>query len=115
MNKRMQGGIYEKRAAEYLESAGYQVLQANYRCKAGEIDLIARQGRYLVFVEVKYRRDGRCGDGMEAVDIRKQRRIIRAASWYLMEHHVDAQMPCRFDVISFRGEELTLIQDAFQS
>lgn len=114
MNKRAKGTIYEKKAAEYLESAGYHVVQANYRCKAGEIDLIARQGGYLVFVEVKYRRDGRSGDGAEAVDVRKQRRITKAALWYLTERHMDTEVPCRFDVISFQGQEIHLIQDAFQ-
>lgn len=114
LNKRKIGADYEKRAADFLESRGYQVIRSNYRCRAGEIDVIAREGAYLVFVEVKYRRGGAAGSGEEAVDFRKQRRIIRSAQWYLMEQRVPADRPCRFDVVSFFGEEITLLKDAFQ-
>ena len=61
MNKRKLGGEMEKLAAETLRKAGYRILQSNYRCPAGEIDLIARHGKYLVFVEVKYRSTGESG------------------------------------------------------
>jgi putative endonuclease len=114
MNTRAKGAFYEQKAREYLKTQGYRILASNYRCRAGEIDLIARQGDYLVFIEVKYRHDGAKGSGLEAVDIRKQRRILRAARWYLMEKHIDPEQPCRFDVLSFCGEEITLIRDAFQ-
>ena len=67
-----------------------------------------------MFVEVKYRADGRSGYGYEAVDEKKQRRITRAASWYLYENHIGEERPCRFDVVSFLGEEPTLLRDAFQ-
>lgn len=113
VNRRLQGSIYEKKAAEYLRTFGYEVLQLNYRCRAGEIDLIARHDGYLVFVEVKYRRNGRKGQGTEAVDAHKQSRIVRAASWYLMERRLSGDTPCRFDVVSFLGEEPQLLQDAF--
>jgi putative endonuclease len=110
----MTGTCYEAQAAAYLESCGYHVMQRNYRCRAGEIDLIARQAGYLVFVEVKYRSDASCGFGMEAVDYHKQRRIIRAARWYLAAHGYADTQPCRFDVVSFLGKEITLITDAFE-
>ncbi len=114
MNKRTTGSRYEQRAAGYLAERGYSILERNYRCRAGEIDLIAMHGGYLVFIEVKYRADSQAGYGAEAVDGRKQRRILRAASWYLYEKHIGAEQPCRFDVISFLGDEISLIQDAFQ-
>lgn len=114
MNRRKTGSRYETAAADYLEERGYRVLERNYRCRAGEIDLIAMHGEYLVFIEVKYRSDGRAGYGPESVDRRKQLRIIRAASWYLAEKHIGPEQPCRFDVVSFLGDEAALIQDAFQ-
>ncbi len=113
MNKRSTGTAYEKKAQQYLRERGYRILASNYRCRAGEIDLVAEHGGYLVFIEVKYRADLHAGYGLEAVDGRKQRRILRAASWYLAQHG-GYDRPCRFDVVSFLGEEITLVQDAFQ-
>lgn len=113
MNKRAVGAAYEEKAARHLEKLGYRILKRNYRCKCGEIDLIARQDDYLVFVEVKYRHDSHAGYGAEAVDWRKQQRIVRAARWYLAQNRIVDQ-PCRFDVVSFLGEEVQVIKDAFQ-
>ena len=113
MNRRAEGTAYEKRAAQYLEERGYKVLSHNYRCRQGEVDLIAQDGEYLVFVEVKYRKDARSGYGSEAVSWQKQRRIINTARWYLAQHERNADTPCRFDVVSFLGEQITLIKDAF--
>lgn len=114
MNKRAVGAVYEERAAEYLERLGYRIIRRNYRCRSGEIDLIAEQDGYLVFVEVKFRSSLHTGYGFEAVDWRKRQRIIRAARWFLMETHADGCVPCRFDVVSFLGNEIEVIQDAFQ-
>ena len=114
MNKRAVGTEYENRAREYLQERGYRIVSSNYRCKAGEIDLVAVQGGYLVFIEVKYRRDGHSGSGLEAVDHRKKQRILRSARWYMMEKRISPDTSCRFDVISFQGDEVTLIRDAFQ-
>ena len=58
MNRRRTGTAYEIMAADYLKTQGYQIIKQNYRCRLGEIDLIARDGPYLVFVEVKYRATG---------------------------------------------------------
>ncbi len=113
MNKRSVGAEYERKAADYLVRAGYRLLERNYRCRAGEIDLIAMHGEYLVFVEVKYRADTGRGYGSEAVDDRKQKRIRKAALWYLTERHITMEQPCRFDVISFTADETELIQNAF--
>lgn len=110
----MTGTRYELRAAQYLTQQGYRVLQQNYRCRFGEIDLIAMHEGYLVFIEVKYRADGRAGCGSEAVDRRKQHRIARAALCYLYERHISDEQPCRFDVLSFLGEQISLIQNAFE-
>ena len=65
-----------------LKKKGYRILEANFRCRFGEIDLIARDGAYLVFIEVKYRSSLKDGDSLEAVNRRKQRKIIRVAEYY---------------------------------
>ena len=75
MNKRQTGSEYEKRAAQYLQDKGVRVLELNYRNRKGEIDLIAQDGEYLVFVEVKYRKDSKKGSPEEAVNYRKRQNI----------------------------------------
>jgi putative endonuclease len=114
LNKRSIGTRYEEKAVQYLLQQGYQILERNYRCRQGEIDLIARDGTYLVFLEVKYRHDLRAGYGYEAVDYRKQQRILHSALWYMRQHRIPENQPCRFDVVSFLGEEVTLIKNAFE-
>ena len=117
-NKRQTGAYYEQAAGHYLEQLGYEILEYNYRCRSGEIDIIARDGAYVVFCEVKYRADGRKGAPLEAVDSRKQNVIFRCAMYYLTEHHLE-DVPCRFDVIGIQGKdgmkdaEVTYIKNAF--
>lgn len=113
MNKRAVGAAYEKKAGKYLEQQGYQVLEYNFRCRRGEIDIIAQEGAYLVFAEVKYRRDVGSGDPLEAVDLKKQRIISKTASYYCLTHGYGETTPCRFDVIAVLGEEIRLIRNAF--
>lgn len=112
-NKRRIGADYEKKAANYLRTVGYRIIEQNYRCPQGEIDLIARDGSYLVFIEVKYRKNLSAGYGEEAVGYRKQMRIRKTAIWYLNTRGIGLEQPCRFDVISFAAEKLTLLQNAF--
>ena len=113
MNKREVGSCYEELAAVYLQKKGYRVLERNYRCRQGEVDLICTQGPCLVFVEVKYRTDGRMGGPLEAVDKRKQRRIRQAAAHYMYSHGFAEDCACRFDVVGILGERVELVQDAF--
>lgn len=113
MNKRKTGQEQEVKAACFLKTQRYQILERNYRCKKGEIDLIAREGQYLVFVEVKYRSTNESGLPEEAVDLRKQRQISRVPAWYLTEKGLDIYTPCRFDVVAIEGEEIRLYRDAF--
>lgn len=114
MNKRAVGASYEKAVGAYLKEQGYQILEYNFRCRSGEIDIIARDGEYLVFVEVKYRTDLKSGDPLEAVDARKQRTISRTALYYCMKHGYGETTPCRFDVAAVLGEEIRLIKNAFE-
>lgn len=113
-NKRKTGAKYERAAAEYLRNQGYEILEYNYRCHGGEIDLVVRDGEYLVFCEVKYRSDTLAGHSLEAVDKKKQHTIVRCAQFYLMEHGMD-DCPVRFDVIGITGNDICLIKDAFES
>lgn len=94
----------EETVAGYLEKIGYTILIKNYRCKIGEIDIIARDGADLVFIEVKTRSSLAYGSPAAAVTTRKQRQITRAAQWYLAEQQL-FDSPARFDVISvLRGK-----------
>lgn len=112
-NRRKTGSRYEDIAAEYLKRQGYEIVERNFRDRLGEIDIIAREGRYLVFVEVKYRRDIKSGYPEEAVFWQKQQRIRHTASYYLYRHGYRNDVPCRFDVVSIVGEEISLLRDAF--
>ena len=111
-NRRKTGADYEKAAGFYLEQMGYEILQFNYRCRLGEIDLIAKDGAYYVFCEVKYRADERKGSPLEAVDARKQQKIFRTAMYYLTEQQLE-DVPCRFNVVGIEGTKITLIKNAF--
>jgi len=88
----------EEAAARHLASRGLRILERGFRCRAGEIDIVARDGETLVFVEVKSRSSLACGRPAEAVDLRKRRRLLSAASWYLLSHG-GPDRPCRFDVV----------------
>ena len=96
----------------YLEQNGYELIEYNYRCRDGEIDIIAKDGDCYVFCEVKYRSGRQAGNPLEAVDQRKQKKIFRCALYYTVQHGIeDAQ--CRFDVIGVEGTEITHIKNAF--
>lgn len=112
MNTRKTGSYYEKAAGAFLEKKGYQIREYNFRCRYGEIDIVAQEGEYLVFCEVKYRCHAEETQPLEAVDLRKQKRISRAALFYITQRgHTD--ILCRFDVIGITEKEIVLIQNAF--
>ena len=111
-NKRRTGTRYEQAAGFFLEQIGYEVLEYNYHCRFGEIDIIAKDGICLVFCEVKYRSGREKGSPLEAVDNRKQQRIFRCASHYLAGRGLE-DVPCRFDVIGIEGTAVTHIKNAF--
>lgn len=114
MNKRSIGSEKEMLAAEFLKSRGYQILEMNYRCRQGELDIVARKDDMLVIAEVKYRAGFACGDPAEAVNVRKQRKICRVTLDYLMRHPQFQEKPCRFDVICVYGDgQIRHIEDAF--
>lgn len=104
----------EDMAAAYLETAGYRILERNWRFHRNEIDIIAMDGDTLVFVEVKKRQDSTHGYGCEAVDHAKQQRIRRVAEAYLAcTKRSQADTKCRFDVVSIDDGKILLFKNAF--
>ena len=116
INKRQVGADKEAFVCEWLEKHGYMILERNFRCRSGEIDIVAREGGYLAFIEVKYRRSDASGLPQEAVDVRKQRVISRVALYYLRRFGYGETTPVRFDVVAVFGEKdfsVALYQNAF--
>ncbi len=113
------GEHYEKRAACLLEEAGLIVLERNFRCKTGEIDIICSDGPGLVFVEVRYRQNPRFASAAASVTLAKQRKLIRTAEYYLQRRGWLNQRPCRFDVLAFsstrdlRADGIQWLKSAF--
>lgn len=106
----------EDTAAAWYEDAGYEVLDRNWRRREGEIDLIVRRGRTVVFCEVKTRTSDRFGTGAESVLEAKQRRIRRLASRWLSELTPASgrtRVEVRFDVVSITADVVDVIEDAF--
>jgi putative endonuclease len=113
------GRHWERMAESFLRNRGLKLLDRNYRCRLGELDLIMQHGGQLVFVEVRYRRSNRCGDGLETVGPVKQRRISSAAAHYLARNPRRATQACRFDVVSIGGAgsatRVHWVRNAFES
>lgn len=110
------GSAGESAAAAYLKKKRYKIIGQNYSCRFGEIDIIARQGNYIVFVEVKSRKNEYFAMAREFVTRSKQERIIKSAMLWLQQNEVDLQP--RFDVIEVVGEgrrqRITHIEAAFE-
>jgi putative endonuclease len=113
MNNRAVGTQFEEKAAEYLRKNDYHILEKNFRCKIGEIDLIAKNEDYLCFIEVKYRSDTAKGFPAEAITPNKIKRITRTAQYYMLLHKLPQDTPCRFDAVVILESEITLIKNAF--
>lgn len=106
----------EEEAERFLRRRGMKILERNFRCPLGEIDIIASHGKVLVFIEVKTRRTAAFGTPQEAVGPTKQRQIVRTAQWYLGSGNGRGLQP-RFDVVAVRpgpeGAEIEHIPNAF--
>ena len=113
LNSRQVGNIYENLARRILSNKGYIIIEQNYRVKIGEIDIIAKDGDTLCFVEVKYRKAGSLVSGAFAVDKKKQKKIYNVAKLYMQQNKIDEDTPCRFDVVSVDGDKVELFKNAF--
>lgn len=119
MEQRKQlGNDSESLAGRFLMQKGYKIVESNFSCKRGEIDLIVRNDDLLVFVEVRSKTSAQYGQPMETVNRKKQEKIHKAAEYYLYIHPELAGLYCRFDVISILWKDgkvrLNWIADAFQ-
>ncbi len=113
-NKSTLGRKMEEKAAYYLADKGFQILEHNFKCNLGEIDLIAEERGCLVFVEVKYRSSSGQGDPSESVDINKQKRISKASDYYRLINQIPENMPVRYDAIAMTDTEIRHIVNAFE-
>ena len=113
MNKRTTGKLYEEKAAAFLEEQGFFLLDTNYRCRQGEVDLIGIHDGCLVFVEVKYRKDTGSGAPEEAVGPAKQMKICRVSDYYRLAKPAEAARQVRYDVVAICGEDVRWYRDAF--
>lgn len=109
-DKQIAGQQGEDAALAYLQQHGLTLIERNFRCKGGEIDLVMQQGEVLVFVEVRKRADRNHGGAAASVTPAKQRRLICAAQHYLQRYRLPPA--CRFDVIAIDGTETVWIKDA---
>ncbi len=107
----------ESAAAEYLSCSGLKILDRNYRCPPGELDLVVKDGKAIVFVEVRSRRSGSPYNPEESITAMKRRRLVMAAKWYLKQRRIE-NSPARFDLVAIRwnGEEpeINWIVNAFE-
>lgn len=111
--RQAQGAHAEDRALRHLQERGLTLVERNFRCRLGEVDLIMREDDTLVFVEVRQRRSTRYGGAAASIDSAKQAKIIRAAQAYLLRFvHWP---PCRFDVVTFDGVAAEWIKGAFEA
>jgi putative endonuclease len=110
--KQEQGRAWEDMALAYLERRGLVLVEANFRCKLGEIDLILRDGATLVFVEVRQRAAGAPVSAAASIGPAKIRRIIRAAQVYLQRF--DRLPPCRIDVVAIDGDDIEWLTNAIE-
>ncbi len=111
-NNKNVGDFGEKFALQYLGNKGYKFVEKNYKNKIGEIDLIMKDGEYLVFVEVKTRATNQFGFPREAVNYHKQNKIRKVATLYMMQHGC-YPCACRFDVVEVLENEVTHLINAF--
>jgi len=110
------GALAEQWAAQHLQRQGLQLVVQNYRSRYGEIDMVMRDGKTLVFVEVRLRRNADFGGAAASIDARKQQRIIRTAQQYLAS--LAYTPPCRFDVVLMddaQGRSAQWLKNAFDA
>ncbi|MYN05951.1 YraN family protein [Pseudoduganella aquatica] len=111
--RQMQGNAGEDEALAHLQRHGLRLVERNFRCKGGEIDLIMRDGAALVFVEVRQRGGGGFGGALASVTPAKQRRLIHAAQFYLLR--LKPLPPCRFDLVAIDAGKLSWLKNVLEA
>ncbi|NOQ77221.1 MAG: YraN family protein [Methylococcaceae bacterium] len=110
----IRGEKSEQQACQYLLKQGLHLIEKNFRCKYGELDLIMRDAQALIIVEVRFRKSNQFGGAIESISRKKQSRIIATTQYYLSTHKIDS--PVRFDVIAMSNDtDINWIKNAFQS
>ncbi|MCX8111321.1 MAG: YraN family protein [Syntrophorhabdaceae bacterium] len=110
--KRKEGKEGEERAVKILKAEGYRILERNYTSPFGEIDIIAEEGGYIVFVEVKKRNSQRFGGPLHSINEIKKRHMIRSAQFYLKENR-GSNKKARFDVVGIGSDGVKIVKNAF--
>ena len=110
--KKFLGRVGEVKAAEFLKKKGFKILETNYRTPLGEIDIIATDNDYVVFIEVKTRTGDEYGAPSEAVNLKKQQKYYKTALYYL-QRNKKTDAPCRFDVVEIEDGQINHILNAF--
>lgn len=113
MNQVLKGKEYEEKVALYLEKQGMQLLEQNFRCRHGEIDIVGIHKGCLVFVEVKYRKDNSRGAAEEAVGVSKQKKICYTSDYFRISRKKYQKMQVRYDVVAITKDNIKWYQNAF--
>src|SRR5262245_60043324 len=117
-NTQILGQHAEQQACQFLTNQGLKLVAKNFRTRCGEIDLIMRDEQKLVFIEVRYRKQGGYGSSADSISTLKQKRLIKSAAYYLQKHRLSHKIASRFDVIAIdktkEKNSITWIKDAFQ-
>lgn len=111
-NRKAVGTYYEDIAARFLEDNGMSVIARNFRCRSGEIDIVALDGDCLCFTEVKYRKNDAYGRPAAAVTLKKQLTIIRVSEYFIMKRNMYS-FRRRYDVVEILGDKISIIKNAF--
>lgn len=111
-SNREKGNIGEEKALDFLVNNGYSIIERNYQKRYGEIDIIAKKGTYIYFIEVKYRKNVEKGYPCEAISLYKQEKIKKTALSYISENNI-LNVDFSFDVIEIIGEDIFYIENAF--
>lgn len=115
VNKRQIGKEKEILACDFLKRKGFEILDVNYWCRYSEIDIVAKDGESLVFVEVKYRKNTEYGGSSYAVSFKKMKSICQCARYYIYKENVQPDTPMRFDVIAIDGDRIRHFINAFET
>lgn len=112
-NKKQIGQAFEQQAYHFLAANGLLLITKNYHCPFGEIDLIMRENDEIVFIEVRMRLHSEYGSAIDSIDYKKQKKLLKSATYYLQQNNLLDKINCRFDVIGFSNNAIEWIKDAF--